>query len=292
MEPRIAGTTAGPVEIYYEALGDPADPAVLLVNGLGSQLINFLPGFCRRLVDAGFQVIRFDNRDVGLSAKTPGRPPSVPDIVRARSEGRPPEVPYTLSDMAADAVSVLDAVGVEQAHIWGMSMGGMIVQAMVLEHPRRVLTLTSVMSTTGNPDVGGSTPEALEAITTPVPTDREGAIESNVRSRKVYSGTFYDPDRVRAMAGAAYDRCFHPLGVGFQFAAIAAAADRTEALGSVSVPTTVIHGRLDTLVQPSGGEATAAAIPGAELVVYDEMGHDIPEELWDAYLCRLAARAR
>lgn len=295
MQATSTGTALnGETELYYETFGVPARPALLLVNGLGSQLISYLPEFCQRFIDAGFHVIRFDNRDVGLSSKTPGPAPVMKDVLAARSAGRSIEVPYTLSDMAADAVAVLDAAGVDQAHIWGMSMGGMIVQTMAVEHPERVLTLTSVMSTTGDPKVGGATPEAMAVITTAPPKDREGAIAAGVQGREVIGGTLYDRDRSAELGAAAYDRCFNPIGSAFQIAAITASGNRTAALASISAPTTIIHGRLDPLVQLSGGEATAEAIPGAQLVVYDEMGHDIPQPLWDSYvdeLRQLAGRA-
>lgn len=297
MQPTTTGTAtnssgaSAPVDLYFETFGSEANPTLLLVNGLGSQLINFAPEFCTKFVDAGFHVIRFDNREVGLSTKTEGKPPKLPAIVAASPTERRAMVPYTISDMAADGVAVLDAAGVDRAHIWGMSMGGMIVQTIAAEHPERVLSLTSVMSTTGNPKVGGSTPEAQQMLMTAPPMDREGAIEHGMQGRRIFGGSHQDEAASRAAGEAAYDRCFHPIGSAFQMAAIMAVGNRTEAIKSITAPTTVIHGKLDTLIQLSGGEATAEAIPGAELVVYDEMGHDIPPPLWDSYVRDLLALA-
>jgi pimeloyl-ACP methyl ester carboxylesterase len=273
----------GEIELYYETFGEPVEGTLVLVNGLGSQLISFPPEFCRLFVDLGFQVIRFDNRDVGLSTKTPGKPPSIPSIIGAPRQDREAMVPYTLSDMASDVVAVLDAVAASEAHLWGMSMGGMIVQTVASEHPHRVASLTSVMSSTGNPKVGGATPEAMKVLTTPPPTDRDGAIAHGVHSREVISGSYYDPVTSQVFGEAAHDRCFHPVGTAFQLAAITAAGNRTPALANVVAPTMVIHGRLDPLIDLSGGAATAEAIAGAELVILDDMGHDIPEPLWESY---------
>lgn len=292
MEPNTTGIASNAdTEIYYETFGTPEDPTLLLVNGLGSQLISYRPEFCRRFVDSGFHVVRYDNREVGLSTKTQGRPPSINTIVKAPSEERESLVPYTIRDMAADGVAVLDALDVDAAHIWGMSMGGMIAQTMAVEFASRVLSLTSVMSTTGNPKVGGSTPEATKVLMTPPPPDREGAIANGVEGREVIGGSLYDPAESQALGEVAFDRCFHPIGSAFQMAAITAAGNRTKVLSSITAPTTVIHGRMDPLIKLSGGEATAEAIPGATLVVYDEMGHDIPEPLWDDYVKELVALA-
>ena len=268
---------------------------LLLVNGLGSQLLSYSPEFCRRFVDAGFRTIRFDNREVGLSSKTEGRPPNMKKVIEATRAREPAGVPYGLPDMANDAVAVLDAGGVAAAHGWGMSMGGMSGQQTAVDHPDRVRTLTSVMSSTGNPKVGGATPEAMAVLTTAPPADREGAIEHGINSRAVNGGSLYDPEWSRELGEAAYDRCFHPIGTAFQMAAITSAGNRTSSLGAITAPTTVIHGRLDPLIQLSGGEATADAIADSKLVIYDEMGHDIPEPLWDSYvaeLVELAGRAR
>lgn len=285
----MPSTTASGVTIHYESYGSPDDPTFLLVNGLGSQLINYEPDFCHMLVDEGFQVVVFDNRDVGLSSKSTGPPPDVATLMdRLRSGDTVGDVPYTLTDMAGDAFAVLDAMGAEQAHIAGMSMGGMIVQRMAIDQPRRVLSMTSIMSTTGRPGVGSATPEAGAVLVDPPPPDRAGFIEHTVKSRSVTSGAHRDDEYWRAKAGQAYDRCFHPIGSAYQIAAVVADGDRTVELGSISLPTMVIHGRMDPLIQLSGGEATAAAVPEAELLVIDSMGHDLPHQIWDEVISAMA----
>jgi pimeloyl-ACP methyl ester carboxylesterase len=275
--PTIAATD---IEICYESFGPDDAPPLLLVMGLGAQMILWSPGFITELLDRGFRVIRFDNRDVGLSTKSPGEPPDVMALYAQYLTGHPIEAPYTLSAMAADAVGLLDALGIPAAHIVGASMGGMIVQTMAIEHPDRVLSLTSIMSTTGHTEVGQPDPESILALLSPAPTDREGAIKQNVETARVISGDLFDEETARSIATESYDRCFHPAGFAFQLVAIAASGDRTEGLAGVDVPTLVIHGRQDSLVTPSGGEATAAAIPGADLLVLGQMGHDLPERYW------------
>ncbi len=277
-------TSAGGPTIQYETFGDVADPTLLLVNGLGSQLINWEPAFCQMFVDRGLHVVVFDNRDVGLTSKTEGPPPDAPALMRRFRHGDPPaasEVPYTVADMAADGLTVLDALGVAKAHVAGMSMGGMIVQRMAINHPDRVLSMTSIMSTTGAPGVGEATPEAGRSLLEPAPDDRDGYIEYTIRTRALTGGSYNADAYWQEQAGKVFDRSFYPIGTAFQIAAVAADGDRTEDLAQVSVPSLVIHGRLDPLLALSGGEATAAAIPGAELLVIDEMGHDLPPEIWD-----------
>ncbi len=284
----------GDYEIEYETFGDPTQPTVLFVNGLGSQLIAYRDDWCQLVADAGFHVVRYDNRDVGLSTKTPGNPPALADTVAALSAGLASPAAYSVSDMAADGMAVLDDLGVVSAHIWGMSMGGMIVQTMAIEHPERVRSMTSVMSTTGARSVGQSTPEASAALMSTPPSDRAGFIDADIAARHVYASHDVDWDEVRSYVGAQYDRCYHPIGVGHQMAAVISDGDRTERLAALSVPTTVIHGAIDTLITVSGGEATAAAIEGAKLVVYPTMGHDLPRRLWPALvdeLVELAHRA-
>src|SRR5207302_77128 len=203
--------------------------------------------------------------------------------------------PYTVSDMAADGMAVLDELGIERAHIFGMSMGGMIVQVMAINHPDRVLSMTSVMSTTGNPDLRGEAkPEALAALASVPRADREGYIEDSVKTRRIISGPHFDEDQARRKAAENYDRCFYPPGAAFQMAAVVSDGDRTQRLAGVTCPTLVIHGRVDPLVPLAGGEATAEAVPGAELLVLDDMGHDLPEPLWPQIadsVARVAARA-
>lgn len=268
------------IDICYESFGPDDAPPLLLVMGLGAQMTLWSPGFMSELLDRGFRVIRFDNRDVGLSSKTAGDPPDVMALYAKAMAGEPVEAPYTLSTMAADAVGLLDALDIPAAHIVGASMGGMIVQMMAIEHPGRVLSLTSIMSTTGAADVGQPEPSAITALLTPSPTERAAAIEDNVTTSRIISGSLFDEAEARGRAIEAYDRCFHPAGPAFHIAAIAATGDRTARLAELDVPTVVVHGREDSLIALSGGLATAAAVPGADLVVYGQMGHDVPAVYW------------
>jgi pimeloyl-ACP methyl ester carboxylesterase len=270
------------VELHYETFGLPGNPALLLVSGLGSQCLTFADDLCEKFVGAGFFTIRFDNRDVGLSTKFAEVRPDYGGVVAALRDGRDPSVPYLLSDMAADAVAVLDALGIEAAHVLGMSMGGMIAQTMAIEHPQRLLSLTSLMSTTGDRTVGRPSPEANELLFTPAGPTRQDAIDRAVVAARTYgSPAHVDPDRLAALHGAAYDRCFHPEGTARQLMAITASGDRTEALRSVRTPTLVLHGDQDRLVDVSGGVATADAIPGASLAILEGMGHDLVPAYWD-----------
>lgn len=199
---------------------------------------------------------------------------------------------YLLSDMAADAVAVLDHLSIDRAHIVGASMGGMIVQTMAIERPERVASLTSIMSTTGAPTVGQAEGDTLMQLMAPTPPERDAAIERTVTISRAISGPHFDEERSRRLAEFHFDRCFHPVGVAHQMAAIIASGDRTEALAGLDVPTVVVHGEVDPLVTISGGEATAEAIPGAELVRFAEMGHDMPEVLWPAIAAAIEGVAR
>ena len=268
------------IDICYESFGPDDAPPLLLVMGLGAQMTLWSPGFMSELLERGFRVIRFDNRDVGLSTKTAGETPNVMALYAQSLAGEPVDAPYTLSTMAADAVGLLDALGISGAHVVGASMGGMIAQMMAIEHPDRVLSMTSIMSTTGASDVGQPDAAAIGALLTPPPTDREGAIEANVATSRIISGPLFDEAEARGRAIEAYDRCFHPAGPAFQIAAIAATGDRTERLGAIDVPTLVVHGREDSLIALSGGEATSAAVRGSDLIVFGQMGHDVPRAYW------------
>lgn len=284
--------TDGPT-LHYDTHGDPSDPTVLLVMGLGAQMTLWDGGFVDELVGRGFHVVRFDNRDVGLSTKTDAPVPNVLAMVMAALSGQ--EVTgseYLLSDMAADGVAVLDHLGVDRAHIVGASMGGMIVQTMAIEHADRVASLTSIMSTTGSPTVGQAEGDTLMQLMAPVPDERDAAIERSVKVSEAISGPLFDEARSRELAAFHYDRCFHPEGVAHQMAAIVASGDRTERLTTLDVPTVVIHGEADPLVTISGGEATAAAIRGAELVRFADMGHDMPQQLWPEIADAIEAVAR
>ena len=269
-------TNAG-VTINYEVEGEPFAPPLLLVMGLGAQMTAWHPDFRAALRRRGFRLLHFDNRDVGLSTWLDDS--GVPDLTAALSGAATP--PYLLSDMAADAVAVLDAAGVDAAHVVGASMGGMIAQTVAIEHPSRVLSLTSIMSTTGARDVGQPHPGVLEVLLTVPPADREGRIEQAVRGARTISSSGYpfDEARARARAEGDYDRAYHPAGTLRQGFAILASGDRTEALRALDVPTLVIHGDADPLVDVSGGRATAAAVPGATLEVVPGMGHDLPAAL-------------
>ncbi len=266
------------IEICFETHGDPTDEPMLLVMGLGSQLLYWPITLVDALVDRGFYVIRYDNRDVGLSTKFPNvHTGEFLTTFLAAMQGEAVDVPYRLTDMAADAVGLLDTLDIASAHVVGVSMGGMIAQTIAIEHPDRVRTLTSIMSTTGELDVGQPAPEAMSALMAPVPTTRDEAIEAGVASRKVIgSPEHFDEPFIRDLSARAYDRCWNPAGTARHLLAIAASGSRADALAELDVPTLVIHGDSDPLVRPTGGERTAALIPGAELVMLEGMGHDLP----------------
>ncbi len=283
----------GDVEIFYETFGEPSDPALLLVNGLGSQCINYRVEWCEKFAAEGFFVIRFDNRDVGLSTKFSDVAPAVGAVVRALSAGHRPEVPYTLDDMAGDSVAVLDHLGIDKSHVMGVSMGGMIVQQLAIAHSERLFSVTSVMSTTGDPAVGRSSLEAQALLLGAPPTDRASAIGRHLEGIRTYgSPAFYDEERLTEVAAEAYDRCFCPDGQARQVMAIITSPDRTSALHDVRVPTLVMHGDADTLVDISGGRSTADAIPGARFVVMEGMGHDYPPQYWDRWVHLVTDHAR
>jgi pimeloyl-ACP methyl ester carboxylesterase len=293
----VGRAQANGIELEYDTFGDDADPALLLVMGLGAQMVAWDEEFCRLLAGRGFHVIRFDNRDVGLSTRFEHADDlNVPAAVMASLSGGKVEAPYRLGDMADDAFGLLDALGLERAHVVGVSMGGMIAQTMAIAHPERLRSLTSIMSTTGDREVGNPTPEALTLLMTRPPSDRDGYLDNAVSSSRLLHGNVlpFDADRARERAGLAFDRAFYPIGVGRQLVAILASGDRTDALGGVTVPTLVIHGDADPLVDHSGGVATAKAVPGAELRTIEGMGHDLPVECWDEIvdaIARHAARA-
>lgn len=282
----MPSTRANDITIEYEAEGDPADPTLLLVMGLGAQLVAWDDEFVGLLVDQGFHVVRFDNRDVGLS--TWFDEAGVPEAL-AVLEGSA-AAPYLLADMADDAAGLLGALGIAAAHVLGASMGGMIAQSLAIAHPERVLTLTSVMSNTGDPTVGQPHEVALQSLLSEPPVDREGAIQASLDSWKVMGSPGYPlhEDRIRASVGRAYDRGFHPDGTARQLIAILASPDRTPRLAQLSMPTLVIHGDSDPLVDSSGGVATAEAVPGAELWMLPGVGHDLPPELFGELAKRVA----
>jgi pimeloyl-ACP methyl ester carboxylesterase len=281
--PRATVATTNPhsIEIEYETFGSPDDPAVLLVMGFTAQLLGWDVGFCERIADRGRHVIRFDNRDCGLSTHLDGVKVNPMAVLQAKLAGNEaPPVPYTLSDMGNDAVGLLDALGIPSAHVMGASMGGMIAQTIAIEHPERCRSLITVMSSTGDPRSGAPTPEARDLLLTPPPAEREAYIDAAERSVVWASKRYVDVDRLRSLAAANYDRAFYPQGAPRQLAAIYASGDRTDALAKVEVPTLVIHGRDDTLITPEGGTSTAEAVPGASLLLLADMGHDLPRPLW------------
>jgi pimeloyl-ACP methyl ester carboxylesterase len=267
----------------YDTFGDRGARPLLLVMGLGAQMILWEEDFCRALADRGQWVVRFDNRDVGLSTKlTSAGVPNVLELMQKVASGARPAVPYTLDDMADDDAGILDALGLESAHVVGASMGGMIVQTLAILHPQRVRSLTSIMSTTGDSSLPPAKPEAMAVLLSPPPSARDAAIEHGVRTwRAIGSPGFpFDEANVRERAALAYDRCFHPEGTARQLAAILAHGSRRARLAQLRVPTLVIHGAADPLVPVEGGRDTAASIPGAELLVIEGMGHDLPHGAW------------
>ena len=276
-------------EIFYESFGDTGLPTVLLVAGLGGQLTNWDEGFCRSLASAGLRVIRFDNRDVGLSTMFDDRPLDLSAALADALAGLDIEVPYTLSDMAGDVIGLLDHLEVEQAHLAGVSMGGMIAQTAAVEHPHRVTSLASIMSSTGSRSVGQPTPEAIEVLFERSPSDRDGAVDAAVRAHRIIgSPDYFDEEEARIRAAAAFDRSFNPDGIGRQLAAIYAAGNRSDQLSGVTVPTLVIHGAKDALIDVSGGYHTAETIPGSTLMIFDDMGHDLARPLWERLIGAIA----
>ena len=269
------------MELEYDTFGLPTDPALLLIMGFTAQMTAWDERLCQAWADAGRFVIRFDNRDCGLSTKLDGQEPDIAGAMAAAFAGSAaPPLPYTLSDMAADAVGLLDHLGIDRAHVVGASMGGMIAQVMAVEHPGRVITLTSMMSQPGDLEVGQPTPEAAASIFAPQPTNRDEYIESASRWMVWQSKKYGDLAFLREVAGREFDRSFYPEGAPSQLAAMYGSGRRFEALQHLDVPTLVIHGRDDTLITPSGGFRTADLIPGAHLLYLADMGHDLPEALW------------
>jgi len=266
----------GQVDIEYETFGDDRPETVILINGLGSQMTRWPVAFCEKLVARGYRAIRFDNRDVGLSSR--------------------PTEHYTMRDMANDGIAVLDAAGVRKAHIAGVSMGGMIVQRMAIDHPDRILSMTSIMSTTGAPDKFKSTPEAMAVLDVPPPdpeADFEAYVADRVRNMRTIGSPGYpfSDEECRERVIAEYRRAFYPKGVAHQRAAVGADGDRTDELRKLKLPVVVLHGADDPLLMPVGGEATAAAIPGAELRIIPGMGHDLPPGLYDTFVDAITAAA-
>ncbi|HEX7245246.1 MAG TPA: alpha/beta hydrolase [Solirubrobacterales bacterium] len=291
-EERLA--PANGMEIAYQEVGDPSAEPLLLVMGLATQMLGWDEELCGMLAERGFRVVRFDNRDVGHSTMLDSAGvPSRRDLFL----GRRASAAYLLSDMAADAIGLMDHLGIESAHVTGASMGGMIGQTLAIEHPERIRSLVSIMSTTGSRRVGTPTLRAFGLMMAKAPRTREEYVERAVRMfGTVIASPAYptDLERLREVAGRMYDRSHNPRGVLRQMHAITASGDRTAALRKLHLPAAVIHGTRDPLVRPSGGRATARAIPGARLRMIEGMGHDLPRELWPIFagdITDTAARA-
>ena len=279
----------GAIRLCYETFGREADPPMLLIMGLGTQMIGWPDEFCEQLAARGSYVVRFDNRDIGRSTKIYGRPPTPAQLLRRRID----PVLYTLSDMAGDAAGLLRELGVAPAHVVGASMGGMIAQTLAAQRPECVRSLVSIMSNTGNRWKGQPAFSIYRYLLRAAPADREGYIEYTARVFEAIGsqGLPQDHERVRDMVSRSYDRGHDPTGSGRQLGAIIASGDRTAELRTITAPTLVIHGSKDRMVAPSGGEATAAAIPGARLMVVEGMGHDLPEAAWPQLVPAIADHA-
>jgi pimeloyl-ACP methyl ester carboxylesterase len=285
--PRVSFTSTDnrQIELEYDHFGNPTDPALLLIMGFTAQMVAWEEEFCQQLANRGHFVIRFDNRDCGLSTKLHGVPSNSDAVIMAAMmETEMPPVAYTLSDMAADAMKVLDHLNIERAHIMGASMGGMIAQTVAIEHPHRVKTLISVMSQPGELTVGQPTQEAMELIVTPAPSDRDEYIAFAPKWQLWQSKKYRSDEVSRRNAIRDFDRSNYPEGGPRQMAAIYASGSRAEGLQKLQVPTLVIHGTEDQLITPSGGERTAELIPNSTLLMVDDMGHDMPQPLWPFYL--------
>jgi pimeloyl-ACP methyl ester carboxylesterase len=282
------------IRIEYETFGAPSADPLVLIMGLGAQMLLWDEELCEQLAARGHFVIRFDNRDVGLSTKFDhAGTPDLMALVAALQSRRPVAAPYTLDDMADDAAGLLDALGLAAAHLVGASMGGMIAQTVAFRHPGRVRTLTSIMSTTGDPSLPPARPEAMGMLMVTPPAERAAAIEHAVRVwRTIGSPGFpFDEPRIRDRAGRQFDRCFHPAGTARQLAAVLAHGSRRARLRDVRAPTLVIHGSEDPLVPVEGGKDTAAAIPGAELLIIEGMGHDLPRGAWGRIVDAIVSHA-
>jgi len=282
------------VELHYEDLGDPADPAVLLIMGLGAQLVLWHNDFCAKLVERGYRVIRFDNRDVGLSSKLHGQRHHgalIPGLIRSFL-GLPGKSVYTLEDMADDAAAVLDHLGINRAHVVGASMGGMIAQIFAARYAARTAGLGIIFSSNNAALLPPPAPRALLSLIKGPPGDspREVIVENSVRVSKIIGSPGYpvSDEQLRADAIETYERCFYPQGIGRHFGAILASGSLRRYDRRISAPTVVIHGRADVLMRPTGGRSIARAIPGARLVLFDGMGHDLPEPLFDDIVGELA----
>ena len=287
--------TANGIQIEYETFGNDSYPPLLLIMGLGAQMIFWHDEFCEMLANRDHYVIRFDNRDVGLSSKF--EEAGVPDIMEIMSsvlQGEEAKIPYTLDDMADDTIGLLDTLNIETAHVCGLSMGGMIAQVVAYRYPSRVLSLLSIMSTTGNPELPQGTPEVLALMFSPPPEEREANIEHNVKLLQAIGspGFPFDEDWMRDLTARCYDRCFCPQGTVRQTAAIFAHGNRKPSLARITAPTLVIHGSEDPLLPVEGGKDTKESIPGAELLIIDGMGHELTREVWPQLVDAIAVHTQ
>ena len=280
------------IELEYATFGDPGHPTLLLVNGYTSQMIVWESVLLDALVAQGLHVVIYDNRDVGLSSKLDGQLTDPMRVVQAMKTGDPVDVPYTLSEMAADGMGLLDHLGIERAHIAGVSMGGMIVQTMAIEHPTRVASLTSIMSSPGDPTVGQPSPEARDTLLAPPATEREQYIADSVRAKVWLSNKYYSEVQTQQRTAIQFDRIFYPEGFTRQLSASYASGDRSDRLRELDVPTLVIHGRDDELISPSGGERTAELIDGSRYLLVADMGHDLPGQLAPVFAEAIAGHVR
>jgi pimeloyl-ACP methyl ester carboxylesterase len=275
----MPAVSANGIQIEYDTFGDDSSPALLLIIGAGGQMIYWEFEFCESLAKRGLFVIRFDNRDAGLSTKFDEA--GIPDMMAAM-EGKPVAAAYSLDDMAADAVGLLDALGIQKAHICGASMGGMIAQIISYRYPERLLSLTSIMSSTGNPELPQMKPEVLAAVFKPVPAEREAYIEHNVNLwRMLWSPGFpFDEKRLRRVLAEGYDRSYYPPGMIRQSLAVLKNGYRKSLIASIKAPTLIIHGDEDPLMSVEGGKEISQLIPSAKLLIINGMGHDMPKEVW------------
>jgi len=283
------------IELVYDTFGNSSEAPLLLIQGLSWQMVMWDEEFCEMLAQRGYFVIRFDNRDIGQSTHMDDAGiPSIARIIADLTAGKPVEVPYLLSDMAGDSFGLLDHLGISSVHLAGISMGGMIGQIMALKNPARVRSLTSMSSTTGAPDLPPPTLEALQVISTPPPTDREGFRASFLAMWRIMNGTTFpvDEGRVLRYAEVTFDRGVTLAGVARQIAAINASGSRREALKSLTVPMLVIHGSADPLLRVACGIDTANSVPGAKLKIIDGMGHALPVPVWQEIIDAIADHAR
>ncbi|GAB1154617.1 alpha/beta hydrolase [Paenibacillus illinoisensis] len=286
------------IDLAYDSYGNRTDETILLIAGLGTQMIRWTVPFCEMLVARGFRVIRFDNRDTGLSTHFSHHPTlNFETLASTLMSGQRPDIPYTLNDMSDDVIGLLDALGIRKAHFVGRSMGGMIAQLAASRYPERVLSLTSIMSTTGNPDLPPTSPEVMALMTQPAPNpmeDEEGYLAHSLAFAKRISGTGYpfEADEYRSLIREEVQRAYDPASVGRQIAAIAVSGDRRPYLAKVTVPSLIIHGMDDPMFVPACGKDTAQAISGAEFMLLEGMGHDLPAQLFETVVAGIERVAR